>query len=117
MIEYTPTTEEVETHWADVGFAGDRGSFRRWLEWNDVVLLGKVEEALMALGDARSDMAGQERDRSIESKAAGEGKKAELAMSHAWGLRQEAAGIWAAAHVVRDFPVSAQEPNKKEVSK
>jgi hypothetical protein len=29
--EYTPTTEEVETHWADVGFASDRASFRRWL--------------------------------------------------------------------------------------
>ena len=29
--DYTPTTEEVETHWADVGFAGDRASFRRWL--------------------------------------------------------------------------------------
>jgi len=29
--KYTPTTEEVETHWADVGFAGDRESFRRWL--------------------------------------------------------------------------------------
>ena len=31
MSEYTPTTEEVETHWADVGFASDRASFRRWL--------------------------------------------------------------------------------------
>lgn len=31
MSEYTPTTDEVETHWADVGFAGDRESFRRWL--------------------------------------------------------------------------------------
>lgn len=31
MNEYTPTTDEVETHWADVGFAGDRESFQRWL--------------------------------------------------------------------------------------
>jgi len=30
--DYTPTTEEVETHWADVGFASDRASFRRWLD-------------------------------------------------------------------------------------
>jgi len=33
--DYTPTTEEVETHWADVGFAGDRASFRRWLAEHD----------------------------------------------------------------------------------
>ena len=33
--DYTPTTEEVETHWADVGFAGDRASFRRWLADHD----------------------------------------------------------------------------------
>ena len=33
--DYTPTTEEVETHWADVGFAGDRASFRRWLSERD----------------------------------------------------------------------------------
>ena len=31
MSEYTPSTEEVESHWADVGFAGDRPSFNRWL--------------------------------------------------------------------------------------
>ena len=33
--DYTPTTEEVEAHWADVGFAGDRASFRRWLSEHD----------------------------------------------------------------------------------
>ena len=33
--DYAPTTEEVETHWADVGFAGDRASFRRWLAEHD----------------------------------------------------------------------------------
>ena len=33
--DYTPTTEEVEAHWADVGFAGDRASFRRWLAEHD----------------------------------------------------------------------------------
>ena len=32
---YTPTTEEVETHWVNVGFAGDRASFRRWLAAHD----------------------------------------------------------------------------------
>ena len=32
---YTPTTKEVETHWANVGFAGDRASFRRWLAAHD----------------------------------------------------------------------------------
>ena len=30
--DYTPTTEEVEKHWANIGFAGDRASFRRWLD-------------------------------------------------------------------------------------
>ena len=35
MSVYTPTTEDVETHWADVGFAGDRASFRRWLATHD----------------------------------------------------------------------------------
>ena len=38
---YTPTTEEVSDHWVNVGFAGDRSSFLRWLEgeraaaWDD----------------------------------------------------------------------------------
>lgn len=31
MSEYTPTTEEVGSHWVNVGFAGDKGSFDRWL--------------------------------------------------------------------------------------
>jgi hypothetical protein len=33
--DYTPTTEEVERHWTDVGFAGDQSSFRRWLNTRD----------------------------------------------------------------------------------
>ena len=28
---YTPTTQEVSDHWTNVGFAGDRSSFNRWL--------------------------------------------------------------------------------------
>ena len=43
---YTPTTTEVETHWANVGLAGDRASFRRWLAKND------AEVAATALEDA-----------------------------------------------------------------
>ena len=35
MSDYTPTTKEVETHWVNVGFAGDRPSFRRWLAKHD----------------------------------------------------------------------------------
>lgn len=33
--EYTPTTEQVRTHWTDVGFAGDGESFDRWLAAHD----------------------------------------------------------------------------------
>ena len=29
--DYTPTTIEVEAHWADAHAEGDQASFRRWL--------------------------------------------------------------------------------------
>jgi len=48
MDGYTPTTAEVEDHWADVGFAGDRASFRRWL----------AEVKAQAVADARGDAGG-----------------------------------------------------------
>ena len=42
----TPTTEEVEKHWANIGFAGDRASFRRWLD---------AERAAARAGQRESD--------------------------------------------------------------
>ena len=48
MSDYTPTTQEVETHWVNVGFAGDRPSFRRWLAKHDAEVADKVREAIAA---------------------------------------------------------------------
>jgi len=46
MSDYTPTTEEVETHWVNVGFAGDRASFRRWLAKNDAEVAATERERI-----------------------------------------------------------------------
>ena len=48
MSDYTPTTEEVETHWVNVGFAGDRASFRRWLAKNDAEVAATVRKEAAA---------------------------------------------------------------------
>ena len=57
--KYTPTTQEVETHWADIGFAGDRASFRRWLARERAATLEDLalmwERTAHLHGDAMND--------------------------------------------------------------
>ena len=56
--KYTPTTEEVETHWADVGFAGDRESFRRWLaREHAAAITDAVDWARQCSGQSADDAA------------------------------------------------------------
>ncbi|MBC9927200.1 hypothetical protein [Leucobacter sp. cx-169] len=52
---YTPTTQEVEAHWADVGFAGDRASFRRWLDARDAEVTADALELAADRLDVRHD--------------------------------------------------------------
>lgn len=52
--KYTPTTEEIEAHWADVGFAGDRASFQRWLAAHEAAI--RADERAKVLGKAESDL-------------------------------------------------------------
>jgi hypothetical protein len=73
MSDYTPTTQEVETHWVNVGFAGDRASFRRWLAIVQAAVLDLAASDWAAdpdsWGDNEKDYRNELRDRAAEYRA------------------------------------------------
>jgi len=68
-----------------------------------------VDLALMAAGDERSKKASSERDRGLELRKEGEEHKSELAHDYAWTLRNQAAGLWEAAAIVRQMAETAEK--------
>lgn len=62
-----------------------------------------VVAALMKRGDERRDKATAELERGHALSREGDKRKGQLAIDHAWSIRNQADGLWEAAHLVRDL--------------
>ena len=66
-----------------------------WNEEHPVVLA-----ALKDMAVKRSSKSESEHARSIDCRRAGDARKSDLAMDHAWALENQARGLWEAYHAV-----------------
>jgi hypothetical protein len=78
-------------------------------EWARLAALEEAEKAVMSAGDARSEKARSEQERGRSLGRDGEREKSQLAHDHAWALRNQADGLWEAAHTIRALRSSSPE--------
>ena len=77
-----------------------RSAWNAALTSSPVTVSDEGYKALMAAGDERSVKAASELERARLCRDEDEDRKAKMADNHAWALRNQASGLWEAAHII-----------------